>query len=172
MGNAYPISSGSGISGAPVSLAGDRLRDRYKKLAETYLGSIPAQPLARPVHLVEPPQTGERRVVVRKEVYPSLVDQEQLATDIGVSYGNSLDPTLFWIYGSTNQGVNENEVENAIYEEIEKIKKDGITEKELEKIKNQKLIQYYQQIETINGKANNIGVYEVFFGDYKKMFDA
>ncbi|RYG41496.1 MAG: insulinase family protein, partial [Chitinophagaceae bacterium] len=26
--------------------------------------------------------------------------------------------------------------------------------------------------ETINGKSNNIGTYEVFFGDYKKMFDA
>jgi zinc protease len=63
-------------------------------------------------------------------------------------------------------------VEKALYEEIEKIKKDGITEKELQKIKNQKLMEFYSQVETINGKSNNIGTYEVFFGDYKKMFDA
>jgi len=55
---------------------------------------------------------------------------------------------------------------------LDKIKKDGVTDKELEKVKNQRLIQFYNQIETINGKSNNIGTYEVFFGDYKKMFDA
>ena len=33
-------------------------------------------------------------------------------------------------------------------------------------------MQFYSQLETINGKSNNIGTYEVFFGDYKKMFDA
>ena len=47
-----------------------------------------------------------------------------------------------------------------------------ISENELQKIKNQKLIEFYAQIETINGKSNNIGTYELFFGDYRKMFDA
>ena len=55
---------------------------------------------------------------------------------------------------------------------MEKIKTIGITEKELEKIKNQKLVEFYDQVETINGKSNNIGTYELFFGDYKKMFEA
>jgi predicted Zn-dependent peptidase len=31
---------------------------------------------------------------------------------------------------------------------------------------------FYNQVETINGKSNNLGTYELFFGDYKKMFDA
>ena len=39
-------------------------------------------------------------------------------------------------------------------------------------MKNQKLMEFYNQVETINGKSNNIGTYEVFFGDYKKMFNA
>ena len=30
----------------------------------------------------------------------------------------------------------------------------------------------YRNQETINGKAQQLGNYEVFFGDYKKMFDA
>ena len=55
---------------------------------------------------------------------------------------------------------------------LTKSKKDGVNEKELQKVKNQKLIEFYGQVETINGKSNNIGTYEVFFGDYKKMFDA
>lgn len=31
---------------------------------------------------------------------------------------------------------------------------------------------FYSNVETINGKSQNIGDYEVFFGDYKKMFNA
>ena len=68
--------------------------------------------------------------------------------------------------------VKESDIETAIYAEIEKIQKDGITSLELQKIKNQKLMEFYGQLETINGKSNNIGTYELFFGDYRKMFDA
>jgi predicted Zn-dependent peptidase len=33
-------------------------------------------------------------------------------------------------------------------------------------------MEFYQQMRTINGRANTIGTYEVFFGDYGKLFDA
>lgn len=105
-------------------------------------------------------------------LYSSLVDQKQLATAVFTSYGEAFDPTLFTVNAVSNKGVKIEELENAIYDEIEKIKKDGVTANELQKVKNQKLIDFYNQVETINGKANNIGTYEVFFGDYRKMFDA
>ena len=192
-----------------VVMVGNIKLEDIKKQAEKFLEPIPAQPSARPVHIVEPPQSGERRILVQKDVstpyvaiayhvpetrnkdyyalkilnsllssgnssrlYSALVDKKQLATEIGTDYPESFDPTLFWIYATTSPDVAEKDVENALYEEIEKIKKDGITDKELQKIKNQKLIEFYKQIETNDGKANNIGTYEVFFGDYKKMFDA
>ena len=101
-----------------------------------------------------------------------MVDDKQLASGVFTGYNESFDPTLFYFYVSSNKDVKDLDVEKAIYEEIEKIKNDGITEKELQKIKNQKLMEFYGQIETINGKSNNIGTYEVFFGDFKKMFDA
>lgn len=180
-----------------------------KAMAEKYLEPIAAQPEPPKVHTAEPPQTGERRIMLKKDVatpylyiayrapeakhedyyalsllsdilssgkssrlYSSLVDKQQLATTVFTSYDESFDPTVFGIYAVTNKGVKETDVEKAIYTEIEKIKKEGITEKELQKVKNQKLIEFYGQIETIDGKSNNIGTYEVFFGDYKKMFDA
>ncbi|MCF8273522.1 MAG: insulinase family protein [Flavobacteriaceae bacterium] len=105
-------------------------------------------------------------------LYASLVDEKQLATAIYTDYSESFDPNLFYFYISANNDVNETDLENAIYQELNKIKNQGITEKELQKIKNQKLIEFYNQIETINGKSNNIGTYELFFGDYKKMFQA
>ena len=180
-----------------------------KTLAEKYLEPIPAQPEPPKIFVVEPPQTGERRITLKKDVttpylyigykapdakdedyyslvllsdilsngkssrlYSSVVDKKQLATAVFTSYDESFDPTLFGFYAVSSKGVDENDVEKAINEEIDKIKKDGVNEKELQKVKNQKLIEFYGQVETINGKSNNIGTYEVFFGDYKKMFDA
>ncbi len=105
-------------------------------------------------------------------LYSALVDKKQLATEIYSSYGETFDPTLFMIYSSAAANVKATAMEDAIYVELDKIKTGGITEKELQKIKNQKLMEFYDQIETINGKSNNIGTYELFFGDYKKMFQA
>ena len=105
-------------------------------------------------------------------LYAALVDQKELATEVFTDYSNTFDPNLFNVYAVANQNVKETDLEQAVYAEIEKLKKDGITEKELQKIKNQKLMEFYNQVETINGKSNNIGTYEVFFGDYRKMFDA
>lgn len=183
--------------------------ENIKALAEKYLEPIPRQPEPPGVHLVEPLQTGERRIAVQKDVatpylnivykapeakhndyyalvllsdilssgkssrlYAALVDNKQLATSVFTSYGESFDPTLFGFYAIAAKDVKETDLENAIYEEIEKLKKDGITDRELQKVKNQKLIEFYKRVQTINGKSDNIGTYEVFFGDYKKMFEA
>lgn len=192
-----------------VVISGAVKVENIKALAEKYLEPIPAQPEPPKVHLVEPPQTGERRILVQRDVatpylnivykapeakhddyyalvllsdilssgkssrlYSALVDDKQLATSISTSYSESFDPTTFNFYAIAAKGVKETDLENAVYEELDKIKKDGVTEKELQKVKNQKLIEFYNQVETINGKSDNIGTYEVFFGDYKKMFEA
>lgn len=192
-----------------VVVSGALKFEKVKELAKKYLEPIPAQAEPPKVHIVEPEQTGERRITVQKEVatpylmigyhtpnsksedyyalnilssvlssgnssrlYASLVDQKQLATQVFSDFGDTFDPSLFNIYAVANKDINETDLELAIYSEIEKIKKEGISEKELQKIKNQKLMEFYGQVETINGKSNNIGTYEVFFGDYRKMFNA
>ena len=192
-----------------VVISGNVKVDEVKRMAEKYMAKIPTNAPPKPVHLVEPPQTGERRVIIQKEVpspylmigyhtpeatnkdyyslsilnavlssgnssrlYSELVDKKQLANMVGSDFSESFDPNLFTLYAIAAKGVKEVDIESAIYAEIDKIKKDGITENELQKIKNQKLIEFYAQIETINGKSNNIGTYELFFGDYRKMFDA
>jgi zinc protease len=192
-----------------VVVSGGIKLEEVKKLAEKYLEPIPAQPAPPKVNIVEPVQTGERRVMVQKEaatpylmiayhvpeakhedfyalnilssvlssgkssrLYTTLVDKLQLATSANANFGESFDPTLFQFYAVCAKGVAESAVEQAIYDVLEKIKNEGITEAELQKIKNQKLMEFYNQVETIDGKSNNIGTYEVFFGDYRKMFDA
>ena len=105
-------------------------------------------------------------------LYKSIVDDKQLAIDIGTYYGQAFDPTIMMIYAIANQEVKETDLEKAILDEIDRVVKEGITEDELQKVKNQKLMSFYRTMETISGKANTIGTYELFFGDYKKLFSA
>jgi predicted Zn-dependent peptidase len=105
-------------------------------------------------------------------LYKSIVDEKQLAIEIGTFMDDAFDPTVMWVYAIANQDVKADVLENAITEEIDKVVKEGVTDNELHKVKNQKLMEFYHTMETINGKANTIGMYEVFFGDYKKLFSA
>ena len=43
---------------------------------------------------------------------------------------------------------------------------------ELEKARNLQASQFWRDMATINGKARAVGTYEVFNGDYRKLFDA
>jgi predicted Zn-dependent peptidase len=105
-------------------------------------------------------------------LYKALIDEKQLAVSVRTFVFRSLDPHLFHIYAICARDVSEKALEQAIYEEIDKIIKDGVTEKELQKVKNRKLTDFYRAMETINGKANTIGTYEVYFGGFEKLFNA
>jgi predicted Zn-dependent peptidase len=105
-------------------------------------------------------------------LYSSIIDQKQLAIDVGTGYWNAFDPTLFHFYGICSDNVTAAQLEKAILTEIDSIINSGVSENELQKVKNQKLMGFYKTTETINGMANTIGTYELFFGDYRKLFTA
>jgi zinc protease len=105
-------------------------------------------------------------------LYKSLVDEQQLATSVFSYIPESFDPNLLYIYAVASKADSETQLEEAILAELEKLKTEGVSERELEKVKNGKLMELYRTLETINGKANTLGSYELYFGDYKKMFSA
>lgn len=105
-------------------------------------------------------------------LYSSLIDEKQLAVNVFTYYPLAFDPNLLYVYAVCSRNVDEEKLEKAIYEEIDKIIEQGVTETELQKVKNQKLVEFYHSMETIDGKANTLGTYELFFGDYKKLFNA
>jgi zinc protease len=105
-------------------------------------------------------------------MYQRLVDKEQIALEVSSELPPAFDPTLAVVIAQPKQGVDPQKCEKAIYEELERAKNAAITDQELEKAKNIRLMEFYQQMRTINGRANTIGTYEVFFGDYNKLFDA
>ena len=102
----------------------------------------------------------------------SLVMDSTLAMNISSVTDQSFDPSLFLIYAIANSNVSAPDLEKAINNQIDMVIKDGVKDEELQKVKNQKLMEFYRSLETINGKANSLGSYDVFFGDYKKMFEA
>ncbi|GAB4288981.1 MAG: pitrilysin family protein [Ignavibacteriaceae bacterium] len=105
-------------------------------------------------------------------LYSSIIEQQQLAVEIQTYYPFAFDPPLFYIFGICSEGVSAEQLESAVLNEINKIIISGINEDELQKVKNQKLMQFYRTMETINGISNTVGTYELFFKDYKKLFAA
>ena len=102
----------------------------------------------------------------------SLVLDSTIASRVFTNFGESFDPELFSIYAVAAKNIPAERLEKAIENQIDKLVAEGITDTELQKLKNQKLIEFYRTMESINGKANSLGTYELFFGDYKKLYEA
>jgi zinc protease len=105
-------------------------------------------------------------------VYQRVVDKDQLAIGINGGSGFAFNPTLLTISAQPKAGVDPQTVEKAVYEELERIKNEPVSDQELEKARNIVLASFYRQTGTISGRANTLGAYEVFFGDYHKLFTA
>lgn len=105
-------------------------------------------------------------------MYQRLVDRDQIALEVESETDNAFDPTLLLFEAQPKEGVEPEKCEKAIYEELERVRNAQVTDRELEKAKNFRLAEFYRQVQTINGRANTIGTYEVFFGNYQKLFDA
>ena len=105
-------------------------------------------------------------------MYQRLVDKDQIALEVESETDNAFDPTLLIFAAQPKEGVDPQKCEKAIYEELERVQNAPVTDRELEKAKNFRLAEFYRQVRTINGRANTIGTYEVFFGNYQRLFDA
>lgn len=108
-----------------------------------------------------------------------LVYDRQVATSVFAFGDQNFDPGLFSVYAVASSTLPNSEtpvtpqlLEAAIDSLLADIRQNGVTERELQKVKNQKLIEFYRSVEDINGRANALGTYELFFGDYRKLYDA
>jgi zinc protease len=102
-------------------------------------------------------------------LYKRMVDKDQLVLNVGGGVRDSLDPGLFMFTMQVRSGVDPRKAEAALYEELERVAKEGVPEEEMQKVRNQVLAAVYRSLQTISGKANLIGQAEVFAGDYRKI---
>ena len=104
-------------------------------------------------------------------LYKRLVDS-QLALSAGGYAGDALDPTLFRFNITPRSGVDPAATEKALFEELARLQSEPVPDAELRKAKNQMLADLYRRRKTIENRANLLGEYEVFHGDYAKLFTA
>jgi zinc protease len=177
------------------------------ELAREFLEPIPKQEPPPVVRTVEPPQRGERRVIVRKQaqlplqmisyhvpaashadfvplellatvltqgrssrLYRRLVDKDQLTLDAEQFMSPQLDPGQMIFSFSPRAGVDPAAVEKALYEELERVRTIETSAEELRKAKNLMLTDIYRGMKTIAGRADLLGKYEIYRGDYKELF--
>jgi len=105
-------------------------------------------------------------------LYKRMVDQEQVALAVNAGAPNSLDPTVFSFFVQPRSGVDPATAEKSLLEELAKLQSEEVPAEELRKTKNQILANLFRQLKTIQGRANLLGLYEVFEGDYNRLFGA
>jgi zinc protease len=101
-----------------------------------------------------------------------LVEDRKLAIEVGGQFQEGFDPMLTWLQLTLPEGANLAEVEQALDAALTEVVSKGVTEAELARAKNQFASGFWKLIATIDGKASLLGQYEVFEGDYRKLFDA
>jgi len=102
-------------------------------------------------------------------LHHELVYKKRLANGIDADYGAvSIDPTGFSVSAQLLPGKDAAELEREIDSELERVKKDLITDKELQKAKNQVEAAFVFAQDSIFGQAMKIGYYEVA-GGWRQM---
>jgi predicted Zn-dependent peptidase len=99
-----------------------------------------------------------------------LVQRRQLANQI---YGYNMelkDPGIFLFLAVANPGIKAEELEAAILEQIDRIKKEGVTKEELEKIRLNTKVDFIHELESSSSTANLFGSY-LARGDLKPLLE-
>jgi len=100
-----------------------------------------------------------------------LVRTREVATSVGADLQWGIDPDLFLIYAKAKPGKTADDVLHGIDDGIAKLAHDPVTPEELARAKRQLRMELVKGLKTDSGKANQLGYFEVVFGDYRKLFD-
>jgi len=195
-------------SNLTIAIVGDVNPEQIQKLAEKYFRRIPSGAKPDPVETVEPPQLGQRRVVVEdpaqpfvligyhkpdihhpddavfdaltdivgmgrtSRLYKSLVKEKKIAVYASGFQGmpGNKYPSLFLFYAVPARGHTNEESEEAIDLEIEKLKNELVTPEELAKAKTRARAGLIRQLASNSGLAAQLTFYQVVTGDWRNLF--
>jgi zinc protease len=93
-------------------------------------------------------------------LYKALVETE-LATRAGCGYGPSIDPGLFHFYATVRDGRSLEEVEQAMWAEVERVQDELVSEEELVKAQKQAKAQFAYALESVTNQALWLGLMEM-----------
>ncbi|HJS92010.1 MAG TPA: pitrilysin family protein [Steroidobacteraceae bacterium] len=105
-------------------------------------------------------------------LHRSLVEDRQLAIEVSGHWQEGFDPGLLWLSIMLPQDADPEEAREALDAELTAVAADGLTEAELERARNLAAVGLWKKLATIDGKAQLLGEYEVFHGDWSALFEA
>ena len=98
-------------------------------------------------------------------MYKKIVDDKKMALQMGAFNYSQEDYGLYIVYGIPMQGHTAEELITEADEEIVKLQKDLISEKEFEKLKNIYESNYVNSNSSVEGIASNLATYYMLYGD-------
>jgi zinc protease len=106
---------------------------------------------------------GEGSRLVKKLVYDT-----QLAISVAVDWGWRVDPGIFLVYLELKPDSDPRKVEEALYAELARVATEGLTERELQKAKNNLRADHLRELATNSGRAHAMGHYEALLGSWRE----
>ena len=103
-------------------------------------------------------------------LYQTLVEEEQIALDVGAWQSGGFDPGLAYFAMTLTPGGDPLAAEARLLRLLDDVVTKGVTAEELTKARNLRIASFWRSLQTINGKASALGRYEVFTGDYENLF--
>lgn len=102
-------------------------------------------------------------------MYVSLVDETQKALTVQAIPLGLEHPGLFIVFGIPNMGIELEALEAGMNTELEKVKNELITERELQKLKNQMESQFVNRNTTIQRRASSLAMFQTFYKDTNRI---
>jgi predicted Zn-dependent peptidase len=105
-------------------------------------------------------------------LYRSLVRDKKMAAFSGGFNGfpGAKYPNLFVFFAVSTPGHTPEEIRDAIHAEIERVKKEDITDDELQMIKTRAKADLIRKLGENQGLAFELGSYQSLFGDWRELF--
>ena len=104
-------------------------------------------------------------------LYRELVYDKQIAASVSASNDSRIDPGLFTFYAQAKPGKTAQECEQAIYGALERIRKSGVEDREVQKAKNGIRVGYLNGFKTNMGRAGMLADYEANWGSWKELLN-
>ncbi|MBZ5533124.1 MAG: insulinase family protein [Acidobacteriia bacterium] len=104
-------------------------------------------------------------------LYRTLVRDKQIAISAqGGTFPGNKYPSLFCFFVTPSQGHTAREMAAPIHEEIERLKKEDVSDEELQSVKTRAMADLIRSLGDNSGLAQQLGEYQAFYGDWRELF--
>lgn len=106
-------------------------------------------------------------------LYRRMIVQDGLALNVTTSsaFPGVREPNLFLFYGQPRAPHEPEELERALYEELERLKSEPVPQAELDKVKNRVVAETVRSLASNSGLAAALAFHELFAGGWERMME-